>query len=507
MVKVTVKWGKEKFEDVELDTSSDLQTFKAVLFSLTNVPVPKQKVLYKGSVLKDEANLEALKIPDGAVIMLMGSAEERKIEEPSKKTVFLEDLTPDERAKLLKEKTGEALPCGLVNMGNTCYMNASLQCLRRINEFKEVVTKFKEQGGGDPMAKLTGSLSRLFNKLESKGDPVMPMEFFNALVNVVPHFGEMVEKGLYKQQDADECFSSILDMVYPYLTYENEEGDKFDLVDYLFKIELQATLTCIENPEEPPEVKTETLRKLPCIIDNQSNPINHLHEGIQAGLEETLEKNSPSLGRLAQYKKVSRLKKLPPYLVVQKIRFLWKKAVESTGSKATKAKILRNVSFPRVLDMYQFCTDELKKILDTGREYEKKQLIEKSKIEGDKFEEYKKKLEAEGKILSEDTRELFKKWKEEQKEEEIKEHDEKLYRKHGTGLETGNYELIAVLTHKGRTSDSGHYVAWVHRRGDEWLKYDDDVVTVVSTEEIMNLRGGGDWHMAYYCIYRKIEVA
>ena len=36
----------------------------------------------------------------------MGSAEERKIEEPSKKTVFLEDLTPDERAKLLKEKTG-----------------------------------------------------------------------------------------------------------------------------------------------------------------------------------------------------------------------------------------------------------------------------------------------------------------------------------------------------------------------------------------------------------------
>jgi hypothetical protein len=39
--------------------------------------------------------------------MLMGSAEERKIEEPSaKKTVFIEDLTPDERARILKEKTG-----------------------------------------------------------------------------------------------------------------------------------------------------------------------------------------------------------------------------------------------------------------------------------------------------------------------------------------------------------------------------------------------------------------
>lgn len=38
--------------------------------------------------------------------MLMGSAEERKIEDPTKKTVFLEDLTPEERAKILKDKTG-----------------------------------------------------------------------------------------------------------------------------------------------------------------------------------------------------------------------------------------------------------------------------------------------------------------------------------------------------------------------------------------------------------------
>jgi len=185
---------------------------------------------------------------------------------------------------------------------------------------------------------------------------------------------------------------------------------------------------------------------------------------------------------------------------------LWKKAVENTGSKATKAKILRNVSFPRVLDMYSFCTDELKKNLDIGKEYEKKQNEKRSQENTDKFEAYKKKLEADGKMISEDTKGLFKKWKDDQVDEEIREHDEKLYRKIGTGLETGNYELVAVLTHKGRTSDSGHYVGWVHAKGDEWLKYDDDIVSVVKTEEILALRGGGDWHMAYYCIYRKIEV-
>jgi len=115
--------------------------------------------------------------------------------------------------------------------------------------------------------------------------------------------------------------------------------------------------------------------------------------------------------------------------------------------------------------MYDFCTDELKKTLDTGRAYEKKQSEEKSQQATDKFEAYKKKLEAEGKMVNEDNKELYKKWKEEQKEEDIKEHDETLYRKIGTGLETGNYELIGVLTHQGRTSDSGHYVAWVHKKG------------------------------------------
>jgi len=109
-------------------------------------------------------------------------------------------------------------------------------------------------------------------------------------------------------------------------------------------------------------------------------------------------------------------------------------------------------------------------------------------------------------MIGDDTREVFKKFKETQIELDIQEHEDNLYRKFGNGLETGNYELVAVLTHKGRTSDSGHYVGWVHKRGDDWLKYDDDIVSVVKTEEILNLRGGGDWHMAYYCIYRRLEV-
>lgn len=33
---------------------------------------------------------------------------------------------------------------------------------------------------------------------------------------------------------------------------------------------------------------------------------------------------------------------------------------------------------------------------------------------------------------------------------------------------SGYYELQAVLTHKGRSSSSGHYVAWVRRHGGQF---------------------------------------
>ena len=56
---------------------------------------------------------------------------------------------------------------------------------------------------------------------------------------------------------------------------------------------------------------------------------------------------------------------------------------------------------------------------------------------------------------------------------------------------SGYYELQAVLTHKGRSSSSGHYVAWVRRKGDDWLMFDDENVTGVTSEDVLKLSGGG----------------
>uniref|UniRef100_A0A8B9KPL7 ubiquitinyl hydrolase 1 n=1 Tax=Astyanax mexicanus TaxID=7994 RepID=A0A8B9KPL7_ASTMX len=73
---------------------------------------------------------------------------------------------------------------------------------------------------------------------------------------------------------------------------------------------------------------------------------------------------------------------------------------------------------------------------------------------------------------------------------------------------SGYYDLQAVLTHQGRSSSSGHYVGWVKRKEDEWVKFDDDKVSVVTPEDILKLSGGGDWHIAYVLVYgpRRLEV-
>jgi len=59
-------------------------------------------------------------------------------------------------------------------------------------------------------------------------------------------------------------------------------------------------------------------------------------------------------------------------LTVQFVRFYWKKESITSGTKAGKAKILRNVAYSKTLDLYEFCTPELKKSLDLGREFERK---------------------------------------------------------------------------------------------------------------------------------------
>jgi len=190
---------------------------------------------------------------------------------------------------------------------------------------------------------------------------------------------------------------------------------------------------------------------------------------------ERMTKHSESLGRDAQYLKTSKIQSLPYYLTVQFVRFCWKQG------KQVKAKIVKPVEFPLTLDLYELCSDELKIKLEPKRK-------EFQEAEEKRLQEAKKQKNTDGK-------------QEEKMEPKLTPMDQaKVELIHDSGL----YELFAVLTHKGRMADSGHYVGWVKEAEDKWIKYDDDVVSYCNNEEIKKLsgKGGGDWHMAYMIVYR-----
>ena len=51
--------------DVELDPNESAVVFKSMLYSLTNVPVEKQKVMISGKLVKDDTDLKTLKLKEG----------------------------------------------------------------------------------------------------------------------------------------------------------------------------------------------------------------------------------------------------------------------------------------------------------------------------------------------------------------------------------------------------------------------------------------------------------
>ncbi|KAK4452784.1 putative ubiquitin carboxyl-terminal hydrolase [Podospora aff. communis PSN243] len=544
-INVVVKHQGKKY-DVEVDTSSTGDVFKYQLYSLTGVEPDRQKILVKGGQLKDDTDMSKLGLKPGQVLMMMGTPGEGggAIVRPAEPVKFVEDMTEAEAAR-----QAGATPAGLVNLGNTCYLNSTLQTLRSIPELQEALAeyKYKSNGPADPIPSsldLTNHLRDLYKQMSETQEGMPPFAFLNAFRTAYPQFAERAKNGRgFAQQDAEEAWSQIITQLNQRLRVPASDGQEASWIEKYMAGEFVSTLECDEEAAreagEQPKITKEPFLKLNCHIDASTN---HLVDGLSNGLTEKIEKKSEVLDREAVYTKRSKISKLPKYLTVHFVRFFWKREVQK------KAKIMRKVTFPHELDATEFCTDELRKMLvpvrdkvrevrkdeediDRARKRRKKNPLGDGEETGSSTKPDSKKKEDEkksdGDVEMGDAVETYKTDAEFEAEKDaaLLAAKKELYELVNEDLrkqdanQSGLYELRGVVTHQGASADSGHYTCYVKKTGikdattgkvgeedGKWWWFNDDKVSEVTADKIDALAGGGESHSALILLYRAIPL-
>lgn len=480
LIPIVVKHSGKVY-NVDVDLAAGGGALRKQLSELTGVPDDRQKLLTRGAQIRNDTDLSALNVGPKQAFMLLGSATPLPKEPVNVDMVDHESTSAPEFAA--------PLPAGLINHGNTCYVNSTLQALRTITDFSQPIQDFT----GDQVV-LT-KMGDVFKNLKpgTTGDDGALQQFLLAMRREFTQFDEIEQStGQYKQQDAEELWTELIYAARAAgLTNSNSQNVIEHFLEGRFEVERRRA----DQPDSTPERSVETFDKLSCHITVSTN---FLRDGLMAGLKEEISLMDEQLGHNVTYTVQRKISRLPKYLVVQFVRFYWRR------DTWMKAKILRKVNFPFQLDVSDMCTDELKSRIIPAREQYREM---ESAFEEAKRAAKRAAMSSLAKKLDKVEDQLpLEKQKELRAAVEAK-IDPEVAADVGANP-YGIYDLAAVVTHQGQTADSGHYQAWTRNFAvpGQWWRFNDDKVTIVDDAKIEQLCGGGESDAALILVYRTADV-
>ncbi|XP_072337181.1 ubiquitin carboxyl-terminal hydrolase 22 isoform X3 [Scyliorhinus torazame] len=406
---------------------------------------------------------------------LQGVGEKYSTWEPTKRELELLRHNPKRRKITTNCTIGLR---GLINLGNTCFMNCIVQALTHTPLLRDFFLSDRHKCEmQSPNCCLVCEMSRLFQEFYSGyRSPHIPYRLLHLVWTHARHLAG------YEQQDAHEFLIAALDVLHRHCKGD-DNGKKASnpnhcncIIDQIFTGGLQSDVTCqvchgVSTTIDPfwdisldlPGSSTPFWPLSPGSDGNVVNGESHMSSGTTT-LTDCLRRftRPEHLGSSAKIKcsgchsyqestKQLTMKKLPIVACFHLKRF--------EHSAKLRRKITTYVSFPLELDMTPFMASS-----------------KESRMNG-QYQQPVDSLNNDNKVLCEQHR--------------LREMHLVCMCGHDfiTGKQPNHkYSLFAVVNHQG-TLESGHYTSFIRQHKDQWFKCDDAIITKASIKDVLDSEG------------------